>query len=90
MTLIPISNKWQKATNWDKVIHFSVFGILGFFAQASISLWALPYTTTLAILTEVLQKFIPSRMPDITDFSFNLIGIIIGSSLWELMRKRKE
>ncbi|MCX8015516.1 MAG: VanZ family protein [candidate division WOR-3 bacterium] len=89
VTLMPISDRWQQSKGWDKFVHFSVFGILGFFAQASISLWSLLYTSVLAGLTEIMQKFIPNRVPDITDFSFNLIGMVIGSSLWELVRKRK-
>lgn len=89
VTLIPLPQKIQnKALGWDKLIHFSIFGILGFFAQASISLFALLYGLFLAIVTEFLQKFIPGRMPDIVDFSTNMMGIIIGTSLWELVRKR--
>lgn len=89
VTLIPMSQAWQqKATGWDKLIHFSVFGVLGFFTQMAISIWSLLYTGILAVLTEVLQKFIPGRYPDILDFSTNMIGIIIGTSFWELVRKR--
>jgi glycopeptide antibiotics resistance protein len=89
ITLIPMSkNMQQKTLGWDKFIHFSVFGILGFFAQMAISLWSLLYTGILAVLTEVLQKFIPGRFPDVLDFSTNMIGIIIGTSLWELVRRR--
>jgi VanZ family protein len=78
----------QKTTGWDKLIHLSIYGVLGFFAQAAISLWALLYTGVIAALTEVLQKFIPGRTPDIVDFSSNIIGIIIGTSLWELVKRR--
>ena len=86
-----MSEKWQqKTTGWDKLIHLSIYGVLGFFAQAAISLWALLYTTILAVLTELLQNFIPGRAPDIVDFSSNMVGIIIGTSLWELVRRRTQ
>lgn len=81
-------NWQQKSTGWDKLIHFSVFGVLGFFAQSAISLLAILYTGILAVLTEVLQKFIPGRTADIVDFSSNMMGVIIGTSLWELVRRR--
>lgn len=89
ITLIPIPAMFQHQTpKWDKLIHFSVYGVLGFFAQSALSIFALLYTTILAVLTELLQKFIPGRTPDIVDFSSNLIGIVVGTSLWELVRKR--
>lgn len=89
ITLIPLPQQIQnKALAWDKLIHFSIFGLLGFFAQASISLFALLYGLILAIVTEFLQKFIPGRAPDIFDFSTNIIGVVIGTSLWELVRRR--
>jgi VanZ family protein len=78
----------QKTMGWDKLIHLSIFSILGFFAQSAISLFALLYTAILAALTEVLQKFVPGRTPDILDFSTNIIGMIIGTSLWELVCRR--
>jgi VanZ family protein len=90
ITLIPLPKKIQnKALGWDKLIHFSIFGLLGFFAQASISLFSLLYGGFLATVTELLQKFIPGRAPDIVDFSTNIIGVVIGSSLWELVRRTK-
>jgi VanZ family protein len=82
VTLIPMSKALQQKTVG------SVFGVLGFVTQMAISLWSLLYTGILAVLTEVLQKFIPGRFPDILDFSTNMIGIIIGTSLWELVRRR--
>lgn len=89
ITLIPLPKKFQYQTyRVDKVIHFSMFMILGFIAQAVLSLFALLYGTILAIITEVLQKFIPGRTPDLIDFGSNMIGIIIGTSFWELIRKR--
>jgi VanZ family protein len=89
ITLIPLPKKMQYQTDkWDKVIHFSLFSVLGFFAQAALSIFALLYGTLLAVITELLQKFIPGRSPDIVDFSSNMMGIIIGTSFWELVRKR--
>ncbi len=89
ITLIPLPKRMQLQTNrWDKAIHFSLFSILGFFAQAVLSIFALLYTTILAIVTEILQKFIPGRVPDIADFGSNMMGIIIGTSFWELVKKR--
>jgi hypothetical protein len=89
ITLIPIPAKWQgKTSGWDKLIHISIFGVLGFFAQAVVSVFALLYTGLLAVLTELMQKFIPGRTPDIVDFSSNMIGAIIGTSFWELVRRR--
>jgi VanZ family protein len=78
----------MRTYRWDKVIHFSLFNILGFFAQAVLSVFALLYGTILAVITELLQKFIPGRAPDIVDFSSNMMGMIIGTSFWELIRRR--
>jgi len=89
LMLIPIPTKvQQKTVKWDKLIHFSGFSVLGFFAQSALSMFALLYTAVLAVLTELLQKFIPTRTPDILDFSTNILGIVIGTSFWELVRKR--
>jgi VanZ family protein len=89
ITLIPIPKKIQtRASGWDKFVHFSIFSVLGFFAQAALSLFALLYGALLAVITELLQKFIPGRTPDIADFSTNMMGVIIGTSFWELVRKR--
>ncbi|MEO0131557.1 MAG: VanZ family protein [candidate division WOR-3 bacterium] len=88
VTLIPLPSKiTQVSQPWDKLVHFSVFSILGFVAQSVISLFSLLYGLFLSSVTEFLQKFIPGRAPDITDWATNLIGIIIGSSFWELIRK---
>ncbi|MBS4015648.1 MAG: VanZ family protein [Candidatus Latescibacteria bacterium] len=89
ITLIPLPKRMQLQTHrWDKAIHFSLFSILGFFAQAVLSIFALFYGTILAIVTEVLQKFIPGRVPDVVDFGSNIMGLIIGTSFWELVKKR--
>ena len=89
ITLIPLPKKMPYQTNkWDKAIHFSLFSVLGFFAQAALSIFALFYGTLLAVITELLQKFSPGRVPDIADFGSNMMGIIIGTSFWELIRRR--
>ncbi|MCX7757673.1 MAG: VanZ family protein [candidate division WOR-3 bacterium] len=88
VTLLPLPRRiTQIKYPWDKLTHLSVFGILGFVAQSAISLFSLVYGLFLASFTEFLQRFIPGRMPDFADWITNVIGIIIGSSFWELIRK---
>jgi VanZ family protein len=88
ITLIPLPYKAIELANvWDKLIHFFIFSVLGFIAQNVLALFSLLYGLFLATVTELCQKFIPTRNPDLIDWAVNFLGIVIGSSFWELVRK---
>lgn len=89
ISLLPIPPTLQyKSQDWDKLIHFSIYSIWGFIGQSVLSIGALLLGSFLSILTELSQKFIPGRVPEITDFTVNILGLVVGTSFWELIAKR--
>lgn len=82
----------------DKIVHFILFMILGFFLSGVIKVkwkfsvlknWAI--VTVLAalifgIIVEGLQEFVPGRRTDFWDLLFNFIGAVTGVYLFRLLR----
>ena len=68
------------AGDWDKLIHFSGFFMLG--GLAIFSGWALSKTKLVfglmayAALTEILQHFIPGRSFSVLDWVADSVGVI--------------
>lgn len=75
--------------NFDKVGHFTLFGMLSFFVNRAMgcrrkellgnvvlvgSLWV----TSFVVLEEVSQIFIESRNFDISDLMYDMVGIYLG------------
>ncbi|MCX7785315.1 MAG: VanZ family protein [candidate division WOR-3 bacterium] len=89
ISLIPIPRKFQnQSKGWDKMIHFLLYGIWGFIGQSVLSIGALLLGSFLSLLTELVQKFIPSRVPEIADFTINILGLVMGTSFWELIARQ--
>jgi len=69
---------------YDKVIHTSLFTVMGIAAQAAAPWVSLIITVPVAIGLEYVQKRIPYRTYDIVDMLANLTGILLGLVSFEL------
>ncbi|MBW7832171.1 MAG: VanZ family protein [Simplicispira suum] len=77
------------ATAWsDKLVHASLFAVLGFLAARS---WLQPgqrwrvvvALLLLGALTEVLQSMIPGRGASFADWMADAVGLALGWMLWQ-------
>ena len=75
-------------------VHFVVFALLAFVVHASRFPVHRGLTSALlvayAILTELLQGFVPSRSVEFLDLLENLLGLGAGTAIWLLVQKRPE
>ncbi|MEI7903338.1 MAG: VanZ family protein [bacterium] len=71
----------------DKVIHTSLFTVMGLSAQAAAPWVSLLVTAPLAVGLELLQKKIPGRSYDITDMLANIVGMFLGLVSFELSKR---
>lgn len=71
----------------DKVIHTSLFTVMGIAAQAAAPWVSLLVTAPLAVGLELLQKKIPGRSFDITDMLANIVGMFLGVASFELSKR---
>ena len=69
---------------YDKVIHTSLFTVMGIAAQAAAPWVSLLITMPVAIGLELIQKQIPGRFYSIVDLLANLTGILLGLASFEL------
>jgi VanZ family protein len=69
---------------YDKVIHTSLFTVMGVAAQAAGPWVTLLLTAPVAVGLEYVQKGIPSRTFSFVDMLANLTGIVLGVSAFEL------
>jgi len=69
---------------FDKVIHTSLFTVMGISAQAAAPWISLLVTGPVAVLLELVQRRIPQRTFDITDMLANITGIFLGLAAYEL------
>lgn len=72
---------------YDKVIHTSLFTVMGISAQAAAPWISLLVTGPVAVGLELVQKKIPRREFDITDMLANITGIFLGVASYELSRR---
>ncbi len=68
----------------DKIIHTSLFTVMGLAAQAAMPWASLLVTAPLAVGLEVAQKGIPNRTFDYTDMAANIVGMFLGLVAFEL------
>ena len=72
-------------------VHFVVFALLAFVVHASRFPVHRGLTSALlvayAILTELLQGFVPSRSVEFLDLLENLLGLGTGTAIWLLVQK---
>jgi len=71
----------------DKIIHTSLFTVMGLSAQAAAPWVSLLVTAPLAVGLELVQKRIPGRSYDITDMLANIVGMFLGVASFELSRR---
>jgi len=72
---------------YDKVIHTSLFTVMGISAQAAAPWISLLVTGPVAVGLELVQKKIPRREFDIADMLANITGIFLGVASYELSRR---
>lgn len=68
----------------DKIIHTTLFTVMGISAQAAAPWISLLVTGPFAVGLEVVQKKIPGREYDIVDMLANITGIFLGLAAFEL------
>ena len=71
----------------DKVIHTSLFTVMGISAQAAAPWVSLLVTGPLAVGLELVQKKIPGRSFDTTDMLANIAGMFLGLAAFELSKR---
>jgi hypothetical protein len=69
---------------YDKVIHTSLFTVMGISAQAAAPWISLLVTGPVAVGLELIQKRIPAREFDTVDMLANITGIFLGLAAYEL------
>ena len=69
---------------YDKVIHTSLFTVMGISAQAAAPWISLLVTGPVAVGLELVQKKIPAREFDVVDMLANITGIFLGLFAYEL------
>ena len=74
---------------WPIVLHFLEFMILGSLTIINFSdpRKTLVYCLAVAVITEIIQYFVPGRFFDSFDISINLIGSLAGMSAGSLLKK---
>jgi VanZ family protein len=68
----------------DKIIHTTLFTVMGLSAQAAAPWISLLVTGPFAVGLEVVQKKIPGRQYDVVDMLANITGIFLGLAAFEL------
>jgi VanZ family protein len=71
----------------DKVIHTTLFTVMGLAAQAAAPWISLLVTGPVAVGLELIQKKIPGREFDTTDMLANIVGIFLGVAAFELSKR---
>jgi VanZ family protein len=69
---------------YDKVVHTSLFTVMGIAAQAAAPFISLVLTVPVAVGLEYAQKRIPTRTFSVVDLLANLTGIVLGLCAFEL------
>jgi hypothetical protein len=72
---------------FDKVIHTTLFTVMGIAAQAAAPWISLLVTGPVAVGLELVQKKIPGREFDTVDMLANITGIFLGLAAFELSKR---
>lgn len=70
----------------DKIGHIVFYALFGYFAYSLLGLFSVIFGIALGIITESLQRFIPTREPSLSDFASNLVGIGLGILIRRIKR----
>lgn len=88
LSLSSISVQPSFVSNWDKVIHFTEYAILGGLLLASVEqrgfrivVLIVAVGSLFAGIDEIWQSMIPRRIPSIYDWLADTGGLILGASL---------
>lgn len=85
----------------DKIVHFSIFGVLGWLMIRGFSLaqnkrvfkmrfWLTPLLGgVFAVLDELHQALVPGRYPDAKDWLADFIGIIFFMALYYFLKSKQ-
>jgi VanZ family protein len=68
----------------DKIIHTTLYTVMGLSAQAAAPWMSLLVTAPFAVGLELVQKKIPGREYDVVDMLANIAGIFLGLFAYEL------
>ena len=68
----------------DKIIHTTLFTVMGISAQAAAPWMSLLVTGPFVVGLELVQKKIPGRQFDMVDMLANITGIFLGLFAYEL------
>lgn len=72
---------------FDKVIHTSLFTVMGISAQAAAPWISLLVTGPVAVGLELVQKRLPEREFSTVDMLANITGVFLGLASYELSRR---
>jgi len=72
---------------FDKVVHTSLFTVMGIAAQAAAPWTSLLVTGPFAVGLELIQKRIPNREFDSSDMLANITGIFLGLAAFEMSKR---
>lgn len=97
---MPQTDLWHEFLNFDKVVHFFIFGVLVFlliiglskqynylFLRRNAVSVSIAVGIIYGVLIEVVQDFIPGRSLEIADIVANTLGCFIGFGLFYLVYK---
>jgi VanZ family protein len=68
----------------DKIIHTTLFTVMGLSAQAAAPWISLLVSGPFAVGLELIQKKLPGRQFDLVDMLANITGIFLGLAAYEL------
>jgi len=81
----------------DKVLHFSAYAVLAFFAVWVLpwaiqrphfrGLWVFLLLAVYGAVDELLQNFVPHRQADVLDWLADIAGAAVGIAIYYLLRR---
>ncbi|MGO0576924.1 VanZ family protein [Ornithinimicrobium panacihumi] len=80
----------EAVSRLDKVNHLLGFGVPAALAWALRARWLVAAMVGHALVSELVQSWVaPLRMPDVLDTVANLVGILVGVLLVEVVRRAR-
>ena len=69
---------------FDKVVHTTLFTIMGSLAQAATPWYSLLVALPIAIVMEYVQTRLPHRTYDRVELAANIVGVLLGIGCYEI------
>lgn len=86
-----------KVEHFDKIVHFSVYGLLGTLVVRALgrprAIWAVALVSGFGVSDEVHQSFTPGRSMEIADWAADTLGAtvaVLAYTRWTAYRQRLE